>query len=157
MTWYEWVQGLAAEQGFEPLSRDVIDELLWEQTAWPMGGTDIVGKQLREVFVRMNEKGTPVPKSADLEIHDPVDELPPVIRSQRTSRWDTVIDAAIEADGKWVPVTKPSGYTKHVLTDRSDGIVVVPRGDKIFVKYDPAEAQRLRDEATKKADAKADD
>lgn len=152
-TVFAWVRQIAADQGVGPFTDDELDWLLWEETAWPMGGTVVVERQLREVFTRMKQKGNPVPKPADLEIHDPVDDLPPRSKSPRASRWDTVIEAAHKADGRWIPVTKPAGFSKSILTDRSDDIVVETRGDKIFVKYDPDDAQQRRETAASKAEA----
>lgn len=78
-------------------------------------------------------------EAAELEIHDPVDEVPAAPSSRRTSKWDAVINRAVET-GKWVPVTKPrtfSSTTAQWLRDRSEGLIVEVRADKVYLKWDP--------------------
>jgi len=82
-------------------------------------------------------------EAAELEIHEPVDEVPGSPNPRRGSKWDAVIERAVET-GKWVPVTKPRGFTSSTakwLRDRTEGLVVEVRADKVYLKWDPAAAK----------------
>lgn len=91
----------------------------------------------------MTEEGT----NPELEMHDLVDEVPGAPNPRRGSKWDTVIDAAAENPGRWVPVTKPRTFTATTATwlrERCEGLVVEVRSDKVYLKWDPDEARELR-------------
>jgi hypothetical protein len=89
----------------------------------------------------------------ELEILAPVDEVPGAPRSRRGSKWDAVIQAAIDRAGQpepWVPVKRPdtfSSTTAKWLRGRTEGLVVEVRADKVYFKWDPEEAARLQAKA----------
>lgn len=77
--------------------------------------------------------------AAELEIHEPVDEIPDSPTQRRISKWDPVIKQAVDT-GKWVPVTKPRTFTSTTaqwLRDRTEGLTVEVRADKVYLKWDP--------------------
>lgn len=49
MTWKEHAKSVAAEHG-RAITDEEADWLLWEWTAFPCGGMDIVTAQLRDLF-----------------------------------------------------------------------------------------------------------
>jgi hypothetical protein len=86
-------------------------------------------------------------ETPELEIHEPVDEVPGVPSQRRGSKWDLVIDRAAETPGKWVPVTKPRTFTATTanwLRERCEELVVEVRTDKVYLKWDADAARELR-------------
>jgi hypothetical protein len=88
-----------------------------------------------------------VSEEVELEIHDPVDEVPGAPSSRRGSKWDAVIDQAAENPGKWIPVTKPRTFTATTanwLRERCEELLVEVRTDKVYLNWDPGTARELR-------------
>jgi hypothetical protein len=79
-------------------------------------------------------------EGSDLEIHEPVDEVPGPAKQRRQSKWDVVVDRAVEHRGRWVPVTKPRTFTTTTATwlqSRTKGLQVETRAEKVYLKWDP--------------------
>jgi hypothetical protein len=82
-------------------------------------------------------------RSAQLEIHDLVDEVPGPAGPRRGSKWDVVIEQAVDHPGRWVPVTRPATFTTTTATwlrERVEGLEVEPRADKVYLRWDPERA-----------------
>jgi hypothetical protein len=95
--------------------------------------------------------------SSELEIHEPVDDVPDVAASRRSSKWDAAIAQAALNPGRWVPVTKPKTFTTTTATwlrERTEELVIEVRADKVYLKWDPDAARELRiaGEKTKRAE-----
>jgi hypothetical protein len=84
---------------------------------------------------------------SELEIHEPVDEVPGAPSQRRGSKWDAAIDRAAATPGKWVPVTKPRTFTATTATwlrERCEELVVEVRTDKVYLNWDPDKAREQR-------------
>jgi hypothetical protein len=54
-SWVDLIRSLAAANDVGELDETTMDEILWERTAFPMGGAEIVRNQLIEIFANWKE------------------------------------------------------------------------------------------------------
>lgn len=98
----------------------------------------------------------------ELKVYDPIDAVPEDEQPVRTraSKWDSVIESAMQvADSErpWLPVARPKGFSgaqAKWLRKRSPHILVVLGPERVFIKWDPAQAAAERDKEAKVAAAK---
>lgn len=77
----------------------------------------------------------------ELEILEPVDELPVRVRQNsrggRPSKWDAVAEKAILNPGKYIPVKKPTTFSPKWMRKRYPQLTCNVADGVVYVKYEP--------------------